>query len=168
MPIVRQPALLVGTMMLSTKEGQRRRAGAAGGTGYAVGDTIELGNGVVLTVATVTTGAVATVTVTNAGSVASGGVPTNPVAASSTGAGTGAYFNLTWVDDVVVPGSGLGIPNVPKPIGTQTQADREYGQGSRIGARWWRHFWQTILRKRCGACRCRPRLARSRPRPRSR
>jgi phage tail sheath gpL-like len=136
LPIVRQPALLVGTMMLSTKKVSTAvPAAGAGGSGYTVGDTINLGNGVVLTVATVTTGAVATTTVTNAGSVASGGVPNNPVAAvSSSGAGTGAYFNLTWVDDQVTAGSGVGIPNVPKPIGRQMDADREYGQGSELAS----------------------------------
>lgn len=72
---------------------------AAGGAGYAVGNTINLANGVVLTVASVTTGAVATVAVSDPGSVASGAVPANPVAQVSTsGTGTGATFNLTWVD----------------------------------------------------------------------
>src|SRR6187549_1635262 len=30
----------------------------------------------------------------------------------------------------VIPGT--GVPNVPKPIGTQAQADREYGRGSEL------------------------------------
>ena len=72
---------------------------AAGGTAHVVGDTIKLPNGVVLQVATVTTGAIATVSIVNTGMVASGAVPTNPVAqVSSSGGGTGATFNLTWVD----------------------------------------------------------------------
>jgi hypothetical protein len=72
---------------------------ASGGTGYAVGNTISLGNGVVLTVATLTTTAVATATITNPGSIpAAATPPTNPVAqVSSSGAGTGATFTLTWV-----------------------------------------------------------------------
>jgi hypothetical protein len=72
---------------------------AAGGTGYAVGNTISVGNGVVLTVATLTTTAVATVTITNPGSIpAASTPPTNPVAqVSSSGAGTGATFTLTWI-----------------------------------------------------------------------
>lgn len=73
---------------------------AAGGTGYAVGNTINLANGVVLTVATVTSGAVATTTITNSGSFpgAPATLPTNPQAQVSTsGSGTGATFNLTWV-----------------------------------------------------------------------
>lgn len=70
----------------------------AGGSGYAVNDTITLANGVVLTVATISTGAVATVTVTNAGSVATASIPANPAAqVSSSGAGTGATFTLTWI-----------------------------------------------------------------------
>ena len=68
-----------------------------GGTGYTIGDVITLANGVRLAVASVTSGAVATVTVQNAGSLTSGAVPTNPVAQSSaTGSGTGATFALTW------------------------------------------------------------------------
>jgi hypothetical protein len=72
---------------------------ASGGTGYAVGNTISLGNGVVLTVATLTTTAVATATITNPGSIdAAATPPTNPVAQVSTsGTGTGATFTLTWV-----------------------------------------------------------------------
>lgn len=71
---------------------------AAGGTGYAVGNTITLANGVVLTVATITAGAVATVSITNSGSfAATGTLPTNPQPQVSTsGTGTGATFNLTW------------------------------------------------------------------------
>jgi hypothetical protein len=72
---------------------------ASGGTGYTVGNTISLGNGVVLTVATITAGAVATATITNAGSIDIAATPpTNPVAQVSTsGTGTGATFTLTWV-----------------------------------------------------------------------
>jgi hypothetical protein len=70
----------------------------AGGSGYAVNDTITLANGVVLTVATIATGAVATVTISNAGSVNTSSIPANPAAQVSTsGAGTGATFNLTWI-----------------------------------------------------------------------
>lgn len=77
----------------------------AGGTGYAAGDTITLGNGVIVKVATVTGGAVATfaaqgTTGTNIGSLTGTpgtAVPTNPVAQVSTsGSGTGATVNLTW------------------------------------------------------------------------
>jgi hypothetical protein len=68
---------------------------SAGGTGYAVSDTITLANGVVLTVQTLNVTAVATVSVTNGGSVAT--APANPQAQVSTsGTGTGATFDLTW------------------------------------------------------------------------
>jgi phage tail sheath gpL-like len=136
LPIIRQPALLVGTMMLSSKKlSPTAPTPAVAGTGYAIGNTMTVGGGSVLTVATIAGSGVATVTVTNAGSLASGAVPVNPVAATTlTGTGTGAFFNLTWIDNVVVAGSGSAIPNVPKPIGTQTVADREYGQGSELAS----------------------------------
>ena len=72
-------------------------AEAAGGTGYAVNDTVTLSNGVVLEVTAVTTGAISGVSVQNGGSLTSGAVPANPVAQVSTsGSGTGATFTLTW------------------------------------------------------------------------
>lgn len=77
---------------------------AAGGTGYAVGNTINVGNGTVLTVATISggggTGPVATVTVSAGGFVRrAADQPANPAAQVSTNAGgTGATFNLTWAD----------------------------------------------------------------------
>lgn len=68
---------------------------ANAGSGYAANDTINLGNGVVVTVNTVNAGAIATFTVTSGGSVAN--APANPVAqASTSGSGTGAKFNLSW------------------------------------------------------------------------
>ena len=71
-----------------------------GGTGYQVGDNIVLENGTVLTVGTITGSAVATVTVSSPGQVMYGNDnPANPQAqVTSTGTGTGAEFNLTWVD----------------------------------------------------------------------
>lgn len=87
----------------------------AGGTGYVIGDTITLPNGVIVKVLTVNAGAILTFAAqgtsgTNAGSLASGSIPTNPVAQVSTsGAGTGATVNLTWCLGPVqnlVPGSG--------------------------------------------------------------
>jgi hypothetical protein len=66
----------------------------AGGTGYAVNDTITIANGTVLTVATESGGAVETVT------VSTGGNWTCPTAAtyaqvSTSGSGTGATFTVT-------------------------------------------------------------------------
>ena len=71
---------------------------AVSGTGYAINDTINLTNGVVLKVATLTAGnGVISTTIQNAGSVDAFSVPLNPVAqVTSSGAGTGAKFNLTW------------------------------------------------------------------------
>jgi hypothetical protein len=69
----------------------------AGGAGYAVNDLINLPNGVVLKVLTLSTTAVATAAIVNAGASQAGAPPANPVAqVSSSGAGTGATFNLTW------------------------------------------------------------------------
>jgi hypothetical protein len=68
---------------------------AAGGASYAANDLITLANGVVIKVLTVTTGAVTTLQVVNGGQVNT--PPANPQAqVSTTGAGTGATFNLTW------------------------------------------------------------------------
>ncbi len=72
----------------------------AGGSNYAVGDTITLTGGTainqaVLTVATLSGSAVATVTVTYPGNYSV--KPADPVAqGTSSGIGTGASFNMTW------------------------------------------------------------------------
>jgi hypothetical protein len=91
---------------------------AAGGAAYVVGDTINLGNSVVLTVATVTSGAVATVTVALGGYIPSGSTPANPVAQVATsGSGTGATFTLTWgVGGVNVVTAGAGYQSVPNLV----------------------------------------------------
>lgn len=75
---------------------------SAGGSNYAVGDTITLTGGsaaaqAVLTVATLSGSAVATATVTYPGIYTT--KPSNPVAQGSTsGSGSNATFNLTWND----------------------------------------------------------------------
>ena len=91
---------------------------SAGGSGYVVGDEIYLGNGVTVVVATLSGSAVATVRampVGNPGSITGYTAPTpsNPVAqVSSSGAGTGASFNLTWgVGEVVVQSGGSYASN---------------------------------------------------------
>ena len=70
---------------------------AAPGANYAHGDLINLPNGVVLEVVTLTAGnGVISTTIVNPGSITAA-PPANPVAqVSSNGAGTGATFNLTW------------------------------------------------------------------------
>jgi phage tail sheath gpL-like len=101
LPVLYQPSLLVGIMRAATKK-VGTAAVAAGGSGYVVGDTISLDNDIHLVVATVTGGAVTTTTVTSGGSIpATTTPPANPVPQFSTGgAGTGATFNLTWIDDI--------------------------------------------------------------------
>lgn len=81
-------------------------SGTIGGTmvGYVVNDTVTFPNGVQITVNTVTSGAIATFTITNPGSVSAGQTaPTSPMAqTSTTGTGTGATLTVaTW---------GLGQP----------------------------------------------------------
>jgi hypothetical protein len=89
---------------------------SAGGSGYVVNDTISLTNGVILKVATVTAGAVATVTIVSAGQITGGPTPTNPVAQVSTsGSGSGAAFSLTWglgPLSIVTPGQGYSSATV--------------------------------------------------------
>jgi lysophospholipase L1-like esterase len=72
----------------------------AGGTGYAAGDEITLAGGtsstpVVLRVLAVSSGAITAATVKTPGTYTA--TPASPVAqASTTGAGTGATFNIAW------------------------------------------------------------------------
>jgi hypothetical protein len=74
---------------------------SAGGSGYAVNNTITMPNGTVLKVATISGSAVATVTIPTPGNWGCN-TPSNPVAqSSSSGGGTGATFTL-----------GLGGPGV--------------------------------------------------------
>lgn len=68
-----------------------------GGTGYLLNDLINLPDGVILKVTTVTGTKVASATIQNAGSADINAIPANPVGQFSTsGSGTGAQFNLTW------------------------------------------------------------------------
>lgn len=69
----------------------------AGGSGYAVNDTITLANGIVLTVTAVSAGAITAVSVTTPGNVSYPNVQANPAAQTATsGSGTGATFTLSW------------------------------------------------------------------------
>jgi len=133
-PMTHLRTLLVGTMIASTEK-VGTAVVAAGGNGYAVGNTITLPDGVVLTVATLTATAVATVTITNAGSVYTGAVPTNPVAQQSTnGTGTGASFTLTWIANVTAPFAGVASPDTPIIVGRQMDADNLFGPGSELAS----------------------------------
>lgn len=65
-----------------------------GGTGYVVNELITLTNGAVIKAATVSGGVIATITIQTPAATSE---PVNPVGqASSTGAGTGALFDLTY------------------------------------------------------------------------
>jgi phage tail sheath gpL-like len=141
LPVIYQPSLIVGTMIAPTQM-VTVAAVAAGGTGYIVGDTISLDNNIHLVVATVTSGAVATVTIQAAGSIpAAQAPPTNPVPQFSTGGfGSGATFNLTWGPAPISANPGTALPNVPIAIGTQAQADAHFGVGSEV-ARMYRTFF---------------------------
>lgn len=103
-----------------------------GGTsGYQVADTITLTNGVVLTVASVSSGVVATVTVSTPGSFA-GQVATNPVAqASTSGSGVGTpTFNVSYgINAVQITDSG-NYTVAP----SMTVTDSASGTGASIAA----------------------------------
>jgi hypothetical protein len=92
----------------------------AGGTGYAAGDTISLGNGVIVVVDTVSGGAVTSFfpinhAGANPGLLVTGAVPSNPVAQLSTsGVGTGATVDLTWgVQQTILVYAGVGYVSTP-------------------------------------------------------
>lgn len=141
LPTLNLRALLVGTMLTNSQK-VSAAAVAAGGTGYVAGNTINLANGVVLTVATIAAGAVATATVTNAGSIPELATPpTGPQSQVSTnGTGTGATFTLTWVANPNA-GAGTAPPNIPVAIGTLAQAEDKFGTGSEL-ARLFRTFFK--------------------------
>ena len=94
---------------------------AAGGTGYAVNDTVTVLGGVygttpaTYTVATVSTGVVTGLTLTNAGNYTS--QPTNDVSTSSSGAGTGLKLTLTF-------GTGSGSTGTYPISASQTVTSR--------------------------------------------
>lgn len=94
---------------------------AAGGTGYAVNDTVTVLGGVygttpaTYTVSTVATGVVTGLTLTNAGSYTS--QPTNDVSTSSSGAGTGLKLTLTF-------GTGSGSTGTYPISASQTVTSR--------------------------------------------
>lgn len=87
---------------------------AAAGAGYAINDTINLGNGgATLLVTNVAAGAITAVSVLLAGQVAT--IPANPVSQVSTsGAGTGAQFTLNWqVREIVITTAGSNYAAPP-------------------------------------------------------
>jgi len=93
---------------------------SAAGTGYAIGDTIQFGYGIVLIVTSLASGAgdISGWTVQNSGAITSGATPTNPVAQVHTsGSGTGATASFTWgVTAVIILGSGAGFTVTPTVV----------------------------------------------------
>jgi phage tail sheath gpL-like len=136
LPIVRNIALIVGSMISQTnkKVGTIALATGGGGQGHVVNDQITLQFGVVVTVTAATAGVITTVTLTQPGSFpGTVPLPANPLTqVSSTGVGLNSSFNATWIDALSIDFGGIGIPWVPKPMGTQAQADNEFGIGSEI------------------------------------
>ena len=90
----------------------------AGGTGYAVGDTIQFGNGLIVQVSSITGSTVSAWTVVSRGSITSGSVPANPIAqVSTTGGGSGATTTVSWgVGQVIVTGAGAGFTTTPTVV----------------------------------------------------
>ena len=92
---------------------------SAGGAGYAIGDNVNFGNGVILQVATLGGGgAVASWNIISAGYLTSGSTPANPIAqVSTTGGGTGVTITATWgVAQVVMTGAGAGFSVAPTVV----------------------------------------------------
>lgn len=133
LPSLNLRALLVGTMLTKTRS-VTTAVVAAGGTGYAVNELVILPNSVHLKVLTVTSGAVATVSIASGGSIYSGNPdPTNPVAAvTSDMAGQGATFTLTWAENPVFGAIGTATPDHPVAVGTLAQAEAKFGLGSEL------------------------------------
>lgn len=101
----------------------------AGGSGYAVGDTVAFSDGVTLVVATLSGSGVATwnpvtTSLGNPGQIFSGSTPANPVVQISTsGSGTGATANLVWgVGLVLIQNTGAGYASAPTIIFTPAGA----------------------------------------------
>lgn len=108
----------------------------AGGSGYVVGDTVLFSNGVVLAVASVSSGAVTawkpiTTPPSNPGAISGGSTPSNPVAQVSTsGVGTGATANLVWgVIEVQMTNNGAGYPSLPTVVFSAGSATATAVQG---------------------------------------
>ena len=90
----------------------------AGGSGYNVGDTINFGNSLLLTVTGVSSGAVTSWAIINPGAILSGSVPSNPIAQITTsGIGSGATTSATWgVLAIPVITNGAGYSSTPTVV----------------------------------------------------
>jgi hypothetical protein len=87
----------------------------AGGSGYAIGDTVNFNHGIIMSVTAVSSGAITAWAVSSGGTITSGTVPSNPIAQYQTsGSGTGATMTATWgVGQVVLVTPGLGYTGTP-------------------------------------------------------
>lgn len=97
----------------------------AAGSGFVVGDTVNFGNNLVLTVTGVSTGAISSWSIASAGGITSGSTPSNPIAQVNTsGAGSGATATVTWgvlAGIILTQGAGyLSAPTVIFSTGTAT------------------------------------------------
>lgn len=92
-------------------------ARVAGGVGFTVGDTIDFGNGVIATVATVSGGHADTFTIVTSGSITAGNTPANAVSGTALDGphiGSTVTANLTWGVSSVLPVLiGAGYTSVP-------------------------------------------------------
>lgn len=96
----------------------------AGGSGFAIGDTISFGHGIVVSVTGVSSGAITSWVVNSPGFISSGSTPSNPIAQGPTsGAGTGATMTATWgVGQVIVQTQGNGYASAPSVVFTPSGA----------------------------------------------
>src|SRR6185312_2456640 len=87
----------------------------AGGSGFSVGDTVNFGNGIIMTVTGVSSGAITSWAVNSPGAITSGAVPSNPIAQyAASSAGTGATMTAAWgVGQIIVQTQGLGYVSAP-------------------------------------------------------
>lgn len=87
----------------------------AGGSGFKVGDTVNFGNGLVVTVLTISAGAITSWSLAASGAITSGSTPANPVnQVNTSGTGTGAQATVTWgVVQVNVLTKGAGYSVAP-------------------------------------------------------
>lgn len=88
---------------------------AAGGVGFAIGDSVTFPNGVVMIVTNVAAGAITAWSVSSAGGFTAGSAPANPVAMTATsGGGSAATANFVWgVSQIIVTSAGAGYIGVP-------------------------------------------------------
>lgn len=97
----------------------------AGGTGYALGDTINFGNSIVVVVTGESGGTITSIAVRSPGSITSGSVPSSPIAqVTTTGVGTGATITpASWgVSQVIVQTQGNGYASAPSVVFTPSGA----------------------------------------------